>query len=229
MLQALAQRYNFSFSSRSLVGDPFNSVVKTRYEEDLTSGKADLAIGDFFQTLAGSRLVDTLPYTRGCIKIAAPRMKRLTMFLSLLTMFDKACWGLFLAVGTATVVVYAYVRYKESRCQLHGVRIKTRSSERLDLMDLFAQFLGSMMRKTDYKDEQLLLRAFIHAWTMVGFFFASIFFKSILTQKLTTFEYPWPVHSLEELGPRGMTLQDSDVYTALKTALPEVSKPMWTH
>jgi hypothetical protein len=231
LLQALSRKHNFTFALKRHPSGKWGSLSKDSKSFDgilgslVSSKDGDLALGNFFAITNRYPAVDHVNFGRGCIKLAAPFRpdQRLSMYNAVTSIFDKASWICFFGSWIAMWMVFGLIRQLEKCPVLKKRLVLKRASERLSSMDLFAQSMGNYMRKTDYKDETLLMKIFINAWAMVGFFYAGIFFKSILTQKLTILTYLAPANNFTEVGMQKLRLQYSELYNFTNQMYPEVN------
>jgi hypothetical protein len=74
----------------------------------------------------------------------------------------------------------------------------------------------------EYTEEPLILKLAINGWIIVGFFFAGVFFRSILIQKMTNVEFDDPVESANQLTQRNIPVQVSELSKVIDRVFPQI-------
>ncbi len=214
MLNHFASTYNFTFVMSGPPdgkwggllphGKAFFGLIAA-----LSTALGDVGIGDFFQMLPRTLGVSISLYGRGGTSFVVPVAKEIPNWMAVANIFDTATWLVFLVALVLVVVAWRATRYVEFKLD-PGKKIE-KTSERLVWPDLVAQGLAAIMRKVDYTEEPVFLKLVMNIWILMGFFFGSIFFKSIFIQKLTAVEFDTAANSASDIVTRKIPIQFSEM------------------
>ncbi len=223
MFKHISQAYNFTFTLLEPPNGFWGGLTKDgRYFDGMTgavsTAQGDIGLGDFFQVLNRMIAADFLIYGRGWTTLIVPPSREIPTWKSVATIFDFASWMCILASMLLLVIVWRVTRILEKD---KTGKSSGKQSERMIWPDIVAQGLASVMRKVEYTEEPLILKLAINGWIIVGFFFAGVFFRCILIQKMTNVEFDDPVESASQLTQRNIPVQVSEMSRLIDRVFPQ--------